>query len=158
MASENMSDVPEQIFIQHNMQAVDMQSELIRLREENERLRIRGDGHAETLRGIAKMDPATEGERMRLWARDGLSGYTQSTEATVKEQQDENNRLQQQLSAAEKRVRELEGLLERMLAWIKYAVPEIYGYALSDDEIRSETPIMIEIENVLAALTQGESK
>ncbi len=46
--------------------------------------RIARDGHAETLRGIAAMDPATEGERMVQWARDGLSGYTEDTPATVK--------------------------------------------------------------------------
>jgi hypothetical protein len=51
---------------------------------EIEAWKIRGDGHAETLRGIARMDPATEAERMRQWARDGLSGYTESTESTVK--------------------------------------------------------------------------
>lgn len=58
-------------------------------RAEIERLRLRGDGHAETLRGIANMDPATEGDRMRQWARDGLSGYTGSTESTIKSLMDE---------------------------------------------------------------------
>ena len=44
--------------------------------------KIRGDGHAETLRSIAGMN-ASEGERMKQWAHDGLSGYVESTEKTM---------------------------------------------------------------------------
>ncbi len=54
----------------------------------------RGDGHAETLRGIASMNPQTEGDRMRQWARDGLSGYVETTESTVKIQQDRIEQLE----------------------------------------------------------------
>lgn len=41
------------------------------------------NNHAETLRSIRKMDPATEGERMVQWARDGLSGYAETNETTM---------------------------------------------------------------------------
>lgn len=61
--------------------------------KETDRLRLSVDGHAETLRGIASMNPATEGERMRQWALDGLSGYTESTESTVKKLMDQIERL-----------------------------------------------------------------
>jgi hypothetical protein len=57
------------------------------------------DNHRQTLLGIADMDPATEGDRMRLWARDALSGYVESAEVSMKKQQDEINRLKAQLSA-----------------------------------------------------------
>ncbi|WP_447880090.1 hypothetical protein [Serratia fonticola] len=46
--------------------------------------------HVQTLAGIRKMDPATEGERMQQWASDALSGYTDPVEATIKSLMDEN--------------------------------------------------------------------
>jgi len=48
-----------------------------------DRKQRRGDNHMETLRSIAKMNPQTEGDRMVLWANDGLSGYTESNETTM---------------------------------------------------------------------------
>lgn len=39
------------------------------------------DYHVKTLRGIASMDDA---KRMRLWAKDGLSGYVDTTDASLK--------------------------------------------------------------------------
>lgn len=53
---------------------------------------LRGDCHAETLRGIAEMKPE-EGSRMRQWARDGLSGYYETTEATVLRISNERNEI-----------------------------------------------------------------
>jgi len=60
--------------------------ELERARDDWKR---RAENHAETLRGIASMHPATESERMRQWAMDGLSGYSMSIQSTLKRLQDE---------------------------------------------------------------------
>ncbi len=67
---------------------------LIKARNALKQAQKRGDGHAETLRGIVSMNPETEGNRMRQWARDGLSGYVETIEATVKIQQDRIEQLQ----------------------------------------------------------------
>lgn len=72
---------------------------------EVERLKIRGDCHAETLRGIAAMDPSIEAGRMKQWARDGLSGYMETTEATVKRLSDEINTLTAVNAALREKVR-----------------------------------------------------
>jgi hypothetical protein len=66
-----------------------------RLEEENH-------NHKQTLAGIAAMNPTEEGDRAIQWAKDGLSGYTMSADATVKYLQD--------------RVRGLENTLERVRA------------------------------------------
>lgn len=60
------------------------------------------ENHAETLRGIANMDPATEGDRMKLWATDGLAGYTEPIESTLKKVSDERNDLQAELEQTKK--------------------------------------------------------
>ncbi len=51
--------------------------------EQHAALKALCDNHAETLRSIAKMDPLTDGDRMRQWARDALSGYIETNEATM---------------------------------------------------------------------------
>lgn len=84
------------------------------VRAERDRYKARGDNHAETLRGIARMNPKTEAERMVLWARDGLSGYTQSVEETLKDAYDERNTIRA-------RVAELEGALRPFAAAILLA-------------------------------------
>jgi chromosome segregation ATPase len=73
------------------------------LRTQLTKAQNRGDNHVETLRGIANMDPETEGDRMRLWARDSLSGC-EPLESTLKNLSDERNDLRSQL--AESQVRE----------------------------------------------------
>jgi hypothetical protein len=56
------------------------------------------NNHRQTLLGISDMDPATEGDRMLLWAKDALSGYVEETaEVSMKKQQDEINRLRDTL-------------------------------------------------------------
>ncbi|MFT2788888.1 hypothetical protein ACMV5I_02315 [Serratia sp. T13T92] len=60
------------------------------LRQELNAVAARNANHVQTLAGIKKMDPATEGERMQQWASDALSGYTEPVEATVKSLMDEN--------------------------------------------------------------------
>jgi hypothetical protein len=55
------------------------------------------ENHRQTLIGIAQMDPETEGNRMRLWASDALSGYVETGEVSMKKQQDEINRLKAKL-------------------------------------------------------------
>lgn len=54
------------------------------LKQQLEAMTLKNENHRQTLAGIRSMDPATEGERMQQWASDALSGYTESTEATVK--------------------------------------------------------------------------
>lgn len=49
------------------------------------KLQERLDSHTETLRGISSMKPE-EGSRMQLWAKDGLSGYTDSLESVLLQQ------------------------------------------------------------------------
>ena len=56
--------------------------------DELARQKSRGDNHAESLRSIARMDPK-DGERMQLWARDSLSGYTETVGETMAELRDE---------------------------------------------------------------------
>lgn len=53
--------------------------------------RVLAANHAETLRGIAGMNPETEGSRMVQWAREGLWGYVETPEATMKELIDRAN-------------------------------------------------------------------
>lgn len=61
------------------------------LEAERDKQKIRGDNHAETLRGIAAMDD--DPARMRLWARDSLSGQFETLEATLLRLCDERNAL-----------------------------------------------------------------
>lgn len=82
-------------------------AEVEALRAERNRWKIRGDGHAETLRGIAHMDPKTEGERMVQWARDGLTGYVATTEVTVKELMDELTTLRARVGVLEKALQDI---------------------------------------------------
>lgn len=56
------------------------------------------NNHRQTLIGIADMDPATEGDRMLLWAKDALSGYVETAETSMKKQRDEINRLRAALT------------------------------------------------------------
>lgn len=67
------------------------------LEHEIDRATRRGDSHAETLRGIRSM--GDDAERMRLWATDSLSGFTETLEATLLKLSDERNSLQEQLAA-----------------------------------------------------------
>ncbi len=71
------------------------------LRAERDAAKRRADNHAETLRGIARMDPKTEADRMVLWATDGLSGYLQSAEKTLKDAYDERNTLRARVAVLE---------------------------------------------------------
>ena len=57
--------------------------------------------HAETLIGIASMDQS-DGKRMRMWAKDGLSGYKEPVESTVLKLSDERNAAAQRAEAAER--------------------------------------------------------
>jgi hypothetical protein len=75
-------------------------AEIARLRASYEAVKRRADNHAETLRGIAAMNPSTEGERMRQWAKDALSGYTESAEATIKNLMEQNAQLRANLDKA----------------------------------------------------------
>jgi len=65
----------------------DLHAEVGRLREERDHQKLQRKGHADTLRGIATMS-VDEGDRMKLWARDGLSGYVGTIESGLKDQQD----------------------------------------------------------------------
>lgn len=90
-----MSDIVKRLRKSHfNWQTIPLCHEAA---DEYEQLQKRCDGHAETLRGIAQMNPETEGDRMRQWARDGLSGYTETTESTVKRLTDEIERRDQMI-------------------------------------------------------------
>jgi hypothetical protein len=79
-------------YVERCVQLLDARSQIAALTEQVEtltaesvRAREARRNHAETLRGIAKMDPATDSERMRQWARDGLSGYVATYEMTLRE-------------------------------------------------------------------------
>lgn len=58
--------------------------------------------HAETLRSIKAMDPATEGDRMRQWASDGLAGYTETNAQTMGQLMDERDSLRRERDEARK--------------------------------------------------------
>lgn len=51
------------------------------------------ENHRQTLIGISQMDPATEADRMLLWAKDALSGYVETNEVSMKKMQDERNEM-----------------------------------------------------------------
>jgi hypothetical protein len=67
---------------------------------ERDRSREARRNHAETLRGIARMDPTTDGERMRQWARDGLSGYVATYEMTLREFEQRVEKAEAELATA----------------------------------------------------------
>jgi hypothetical protein len=66
----------------------------------------RGDNHAETLRGISAM-PVEDGERMQLWADDGLSGSNETVEATLLKVCDERNAMRTELESLRRLVDDL---------------------------------------------------
>ena len=67
------------------------QCRIRRLEEENR-------NHKQTLAGIAAMNPVKEGDRAIQWAKDGLSGYTMSADATIKGLQDKVRTLEAELT------------------------------------------------------------
>lgn len=107
------------------------------------------ENHRETLRGIADMDPATEGDRMRLWARDALSGYTETAEVSMKKMQDERNRLHSQ--ATEYRT----WLVERV-AWLKYEMDHGGDWKYLNLK-REETAYCLEKLNVYITALEKQS-
>ncbi len=73
-------------------------AEIARLSAEREAWRNSARNHADTLRSIRQMDPATEGDRIRQWCSDALSGYMQPVDATIKELMDRATRAETALA------------------------------------------------------------
>lgn len=69
----------EQRLLEH---ARSLEAQLQEARAECERVGQWREQHMETLRAIASM-PVEDGPRMKLWARDSLSGHTESLESTL---------------------------------------------------------------------------
>lgn len=80
----------------------------------------RAENHVETLKAIASMPP-TDGERMRLWARDELSGCWPLESALLKVS-DERNAAQAQLAGETARREKLESRCAELAAALAEAV------------------------------------
>lgn len=93
--------VPRHLCSEAQIALEDAAPALIAAAEERDSQKSRADNHAETLRGIAKMNPETEGSRMALWARDGLSGAVEPIEATLLNLSNERNELKCRAEKAE---------------------------------------------------------
>lgn len=100
-----LHDVLDCAAVQH-ARAEKAEAELATLTEERDRSREARRNHAETLRGIAKMDPAKDAERMRQWARDGLSGYVATYEMTLREFEQRVEKAEAELAALKEEWRE----------------------------------------------------
>lgn len=78
LESENEDEASEAIRKHLNQRIAELEAKLTAAT-------TRADNHTETLRGISSMKPE-EGSRMQLWAKDGLSGYTDSLESVLLQQ------------------------------------------------------------------------
>lgn len=101
------------------------------------------NNHRQTLIGIADMDPATEADRMLLWAKDALSGYAETAEVSMKKQQDEINRLRAALLKS----------VESIQAWHNMGMPAKQASELWDLYWRN-SPEMRPIREALSALKE----
>lgn len=64
---------------------------------DRDRHKTRADNHADTMRSIYEMNPATDGERMWQWASDALAGYIEPVEVTTKRLVDNIHELRAEL-------------------------------------------------------------
>ncbi len=116
-------------------------SDVVGLVAEIEKLKESVKNRNESLKGIASMNPETEGNRMKQWARDSLSGFVENYDSTVKRQQDEINVLKLQLSgrtychsdeAVEKELKELTEHCEALTDCLNGSSKAVYTAEMYD--------------------------
>lgn len=87
----------------------DLTRRLAEVEAERDYAKMRGDNHAETLRGVRRMlsDVQPDTKRVLIWVSDGLFGYSEPLEATLLKANDERNDANTRAEAAERELEEL---------------------------------------------------